>query len=293
MCSSDLAVDFFQNLLTHQARSGAIGLHNNGRLNAVKDLTSLGMAKPLPGNAAPSSKMPVVAVLEDGKRRYYEVKDPVLLQGFEINANLPIGGVLGEAITMATRKISHFRLMNPKYWFNQLMREPFIATQVGRAGLITPFHSGKEFASLLFSRMTGADTDAMRIYNEMKGKGVTGSHDYLRDVIKEQSKLAAASGAKKRFDAAKDLFLSAHEYADAATKVAVMRKLVKRAESGKLTGTPIHGEKARDAAIMYIGDMMNFSNKGKNDIIKGIMQVRPFFNSWVQGMDSQIGRAHV
>ena len=245
----------------------------------------------LPGNAAPSSKMPVVAVLEDGKRRYYEVKDPVLLQGFEINANLPIGGVLGEAITMATRKISHFRLMNPKYWFNQLMREPFIATQVGRAGLITPFHSGKEFASLLFSRMTGADTDAMRIYNEMKGKGVTGSHDYLRDVIKEQSKLAAASGAKKRFDEAKDLFLSAHEYADAATKVAVMRKLVERAESGKLTGTPIHGEKARDAAIMYIGDMMNFSNKGKNDIIKGIMQVRPFFNSWVQGMDSLVRHA--
>ena len=150
--------DFFQNLLTHQARTGAIGLHNNGRLNAVKDLASLGMAKELPGNAAPSSKMPVVAVLDEGKRRYYEVKDPVLLQGFEINANLP----LPSYVTDITRKISHLKLMNPAYWFNQLMREPFIATQVGRAGLITPFHSGKEFASLLFSRMTGADTDAMR-----------------------------------------------------------------------------------------------------------------------------------
>lgn len=281
-------VNFFQNILTHQARVGAMALHNNARLGALHDLEALGHAEKMPGNATPTIKQQAVAVMEDGKRHYYLVKDRPLYEAFEINRKLP----LPEFMTDVTRNFSKLQLVNPKYWYNQILREPFMATMTSRAGIITPAHAGKELASLVFSALTKQDTNAAKIYRELKSQGVTGSHEYLRDLVKEKGTLTETSGAKAVAKNATEFASTIHEYVDAATKIAVMRKAIAKAKSGKLTGTPILDEKAaRDAAIAHVGDMLNFYNRGHSNTAKFIVQTTPFFNSWAQGMDSLVRNA--
>jgi len=277
-------VQFFENLLSHQARTGAMALHNNARLSTLESLAEMGRAKELPGTAPPSKGMDVVAAIKDGKRRYYHVPDRPLYEAFEIVHNAGAPGW----VTNTTKFASRTMLVNPKYWWNQLVREPFMATFTTRAGIITPFHSGKEFTSLLFSELPGVDTSAAQLYRELKAQGVSGSHEYLRELIKEKGKLQASKGLARNYSDAKDLVMRIHEYADAATKVAVMRKALERAESGKLTGTPLQGEAARDAAITHVGEMINFANRGRSSTIQFITQTTPFFNSWAQGMDALV-----
>ena len=280
-------ISFFENLMAHQARTGAMALHNNARLGSLESLVEMGRAKELPGTTPPPKTLDVVAAIKDGKRRYYHVPDRPLYEAFEMRHNLPVP----EYITDATKYVSRAMLVNPKYWWNQLVREPFMATFTSRAGVITPFHTGKEFASLLFSELPNVDTSAAQLYRELKAQGVSGSHEYLRDLIKEKGKLQASEGLAKNYKDSKDLVMRIHEYADAATKVAVMRKALERAESGKLTGTPLHGDAARDAAITHVGDMINFANRGRNATVQFITQTTPFFNSWAQGMDAIIRSA--
>lgn len=280
-------VRFFENLLTHQARTGAMALHNNARLSTLESLAEIGRAKELPGTTPPPKNLDVVAAIKDGKRRYYHVPDRPLYEAFEMVHNLPVP----DWITDTTKFASRAMLVNPKYWWNQLIREPFMATFTSRAGVITPFHTGKEFASLLFSELPNVDTSAAQLYRELKAQGVSGSHEYLRDLIKEKGKLEASKGLAKNYKDSKDLVMRIHEYADAATKVAVMRKALERAESGELTGTPLQGDAARDAAITHVGEMINFANRGRNATVQYITQATPFFNSWAQGMDAIIRHA--
>jgi len=280
-------VRFFENLLTHQARTGAMALHNNARLGSLESLVEMGRAKELPGTTPPPKNLDVVAAIKDGKRKYYHVPDRPLYEAFEMVHNLPVP----EYITDATKYVSRAMLVDPRYWWNQLVREPFMATFTSRAGVVTPFHTGKEFASLLFSELPNVDTSAAQLYRELKAQGVSGSHEYLRNLIKEKGKLQASKGLAKNYKDSKDLVMRIHEYADAATKVAVMRKALERAESGKLTGTPLHGDAARDAAITHVGEMINFANRGRNATVQFITQTTPFFNSWAQGMDAIIRHA--
>lgn len=277
-------VKFFENLLTHQARTGAMALHNNARLGALESLAEMGRARELPGTTPPSKNLDVVAAIKDGKRRYYHVPDRPLYEAFEMVHNLPVY----KWITDTTKFASRAMLVNPKYWWNQLVREPFMATFTTRAGAITPLHTGKEFASLLFSELPNVDTSAAKLYRELKAQGVSGSHEYLRNLIEEKGKLQKSKGLAKNYADSRDLVMRIHEYADAATKVAVMRKALKQAESGRLTGKRLTGDAARDAAITHVGEMINFANRGRNSTIQTITQTTPFFNSWAQGMDALI-----
>ena len=279
-------INLLENLFAHRAKMTTMALHNNARLGALKELQALGEATPLAANARPTRRQPTIDVMEGGKRRYYEVPDRALLEAFEIIQHMPI-----KFLTTSTKVASKYMLMNPGYLYRQLWREPIMAAATSgmglKAGLSMPFSTVKTLASLMLHK-TGNDHI---LFDQLRAQGVTASHNYLKDYVQEMGKPYAEPTTKlgKAQEKAKGFIKAmehAHELVDGATKVAVMKRLKAQAESGELTGTPLHGNQARDAAISKVASIINMQQRGRSAGMHYLTQTTPFFNSWAQGMDS-------
>jgi hypothetical protein len=134
------------------------------------------------------------------------------------------------------------------------------------------------------------------LFDQLRAQGVTASHNYLKDYVQEMGKPYAEPTTKlgKAQEKAKSFIKAmehAHELVDGATKVAVMKRLKAQAESGELTGTPLHGNQARDAAISKVASIINMQQRGRSAGMHYLTQTTPFFNSWAQGMDSILRNA--
>lgn len=285
-------VNLLENLFQHRAKMAANAIHNNARLGTLQTLTELGAATKLPANSPPSARIKAVAVMEDGKRQYYEVHDQGLYEAFEILHHMPI-----PIWTPLTKGISRTMLVNPGYWYRQMAREPFMAAVSTGMGLkhsvSMPFDTARTFAALLMNK-AGEDH---AIYSELKSKGVTASHDYITGRIKEELKDVIKPPATKVEAATKyakdvgSVAMKIHEYADAATKVATMRRLIKMAESGEMTGKPMSHAQAREAAIVKVGEMLNLQARGRSGFVNYLNNTTPFFNTYLQGIDAIVRNA--
>ena len=284
-------INLLENLFAHRAKMTTMALHNNARLGALKTLQDLGEATPLAPNARPTRGQPTIDVMEGGKRRHYEVPDRALLEAFEIIQHMPI-----KIISTGTKVISKYMLMNPGYLYRQLWREPIMSAATSgmgiKAGLSMPFSTVKTLASLVLHK-TGNDHI---LFDQLRAQGVTASHNYLKDYVQEMGKPYAEPTTKvgKAQEKAKGFIKAmehAHELVDGATKVAVMKRLKAQAESGELTGTPLHGDQARDAAISKVASIINMQQRGRSAGMHYLTQTTPFFNSWAQGMDSILRNA--
>ena len=280
-------INFYENVITHQIRMVSAAIENNARLSTLKSLEGLGEAKEMHQGWTPSQNpnAMVVRVNDKGVQKTYVVDDKAVYEAFQIIRQLPIP----DFITNFTKEFSRFALMNPAYWWRQLVREPFMANFTARTGIITPYHTIKEFGSLLLGDM-GLNTTAKKLYDQMRSQGITGSHEYLRNAQITHGKIFED---KNRLTAAKDAVGSGiskwarwHELADAATKVAVMKKALKQAQREGYTG-----EQAKDVAIHKVRDMINFANMGNAKSVRVLNQTIPFFNSWVQGLDALVRNA--
>jgi len=284
-------INLLENLFAHRAKMTTMALHNNARLGALKTLQDLGEATPLAPNARPTRGQPTIDVMEGGKRRHYEVPDRALLEAFEIIQHMPI-----KIISTGTKVVSKYMLMNPGYLYRQLWREPIMSAATSgmgiKAGLSMPFSTVKTLASLVLHK-TGNDHI---LFDQLRAQGVTASHNYLKDYVQEMGKPYAEPTTKvgKAQEKAKGFIKAmehAHELVDGATKVAVMKRLKAQAESGELTGTPLHGDQARDAAISKVASIINMQQRGRSAGMHYLTQTTPFFNSWAQGMDSILRNA--
>ena len=278
-------INFYENVITHQIRMVSAAIENNARLSTLKSLEGLGEAKEMHQGWTPGQNpnAMVVRVNDKGVQKTYVVDDKAVYEAFQIIRQLPIP----DFITNFTKEFSRYALVNPAYWWRQLGREPFMANFTARTGIITPYHTIKEFGSLLLG---GQDTTARKLYDQMRSQGITGSHEYLRNaqithgkIFEDKSKLAATKDA---VGSGLSKWAKIHEMADAATKVAVMKKALKQAQREGYTG-----EQAKDVAIHKVRDMINFANMGNAKSVRILNQTIPFFNSWVQGLDALVRNA--
>ena len=278
-------INFFENVITHQIRMVSAAIENNARLSTLRSLKDLGEAKEMHQGWTPSQNpnAMVVRVNDKGVQKTYVVDDKAVYEAFQIIRQLPIP----DFITNFTKEFSRYALVNPAYWWRQLGREPFMANFTARTGIITPYHTIKEFGSLLLG---GQDATARKLYDQMRSQGITGSHEYLRNaqithgkIFEDKSKLTATKDA---VGAGLSKWAKIHEMADAATKVAVMKKALKQAQREGYTG-----EQAKDVAIHKVRDMINFANMGNAKSVRILNQTIPFFNSWVQGLDALVRNA--
>lgn len=285
-------INLLENLFQHRAKMGAMAIHNNAKLGSIKELERMGLAKQLPANTTPQAKIDAVSVMENGKRHYYEVHDRSLYDAFEILHHAPI-----PYLTKGTKTLSHLMLVNPGYWFNQLAREPFMASVTTGLGLkdswTSPVDTLGTFASLILNKTGNAHV----IYDQLKAQGVTGRHDYLKDMIRDTYKdvikppKTALEKAEFHRKNTWEVLQRVHEYADAAAKVSTMKRLIEQAKRGEMTGTKMSEDEARNAAISKIRDMLNLQARGRSEAINYFNNTTPFFNTYLQGMDAIIRNA--
>ena len=273
--TSTHAVNVLENLQRHVAYTTAMAMENNAKLGSLRSLENIGAARAF-GTHVPPRTIDAVAVYENGKRKFYAVDDPYVFTAFKSMTQLPLPSFL----TGSAKAFSKMALANPMYWYRQMVREPFMANMTSQTGLITPFHTAGNFFSLLLG---GKDAQSRRLYNELRSQGITGSHEYLKNVQVQYTK---GKPGKNPLRAGVDKWMQIHEYADAATKVAVYKKALKQAQKEGFTG-----DQARDVAMGKVREMVNFANRGSSETIRTINQITPFFGSMINGMDSFLRNA--
>ena len=265
-------VNVGENLVKHFAFMAGAAAQNQYRKIAAKHLEVVGVAKEIPtkinGKEVTPDDPQAVMFKEDGKKVYYHVSDPVAFEAFQ--TMIPVLGSFSKAAQHYTKFFRTATLVNPVYWYRQLIRDPLHANLVSRTGTITPLHAMKAFAEIL--------TDRSGTYKTLKRHGVVGAVDSISDP-KQFVKAAALERGVVRKSA--DWVMRVHEAADAATRVAIFDKAIEEATKKGITG-----QHAENFAAMRAREIINFSKKGNAQQIAAIRATVPFFSSQLNAMDT-------
>jgi Transglycosylase SLT domain len=262
---SEHRINMFENLQKHYAFAVDAAMENNYKSASLNWLAAHGSARELASNKG-SQFQQVVSILRNGKSVMFAIDDPVLFDAFKDIARLELPAFI-TAPSMVVRKGA---LVNPMFWYRQLIRDPFMANFTAQTGLVTPFGAARSFLSIL--------TNHNAEYKELVNKGVLQSQSNLAD-----QKLDFIKGKKQRSNIQKGWSFAqhVHEAADAATRVEVYKAALKEAKKiGGLTK-----EQQNDFAVSRARDFMSFANQGSDASVRMINQSVPFFNSFLNGMD--------
>ncbi|CAB4180407.1 LT_GEWL domain containing protein [uncultured Caudovirales phage] len=262
---SEHRINMFENLQKHYAFAVDAAMENNYKSASLNWLAAHGSARELASNKG-SQFQQVVSILRNGKSVMFAIDDPVLFDAFKDIARLELPAFI-TAPSMVVRKGA---LVNPMFWYRQLIRDPFMANFTAQTGLVTPFGAARSFLSIL--------TNHNAEYKELVNKGVLQSQSNLAD-----QKLDFIKGKKQRSNIQKGWSFAqhVHEAADAATRVEVYKAALKEAKKiGGLTK-----EQQSDFAVSRARDFMSFANQGSDASVRMINQSVPFFNSFLNGMD--------
>jgi hypothetical protein len=160
------------------------------------------------------------------------------------------------------------------FWIRQLIRDPISATLTGQAGIVTPFHSAKEFLSVITRNSEEAKILASR--------GVIGQFDstvtlqeYLGNVgkDKQQSPGMIQRGLHR--------LLEIHEASDAATRIAIYKKAKAKALKDGMSES-----QAVDYAVFKARESINFALTGNSPTLANLRQMIPFLNATIVGLDT-------
>ena len=214
-----------------------------------------------------------VLVRVDDKDQYHEINDPYIFNALQMAQ--PMTSELLHMLSVPTKALRAGALMNPGYWYRQLLRDPILANFVSQTGIITPFDTVREFAKIVGGLATGR---APKEYEILRKHGVTGVVDpYLTDPIKFSEAVGKNSFAPTK---AVKTWVAIHEAADSATRVAVFKQAMKDAKKQGYTG-----QAAEDFAVMRAREIINFSNRGNSNVVNAWRQVVPFFGAALNGLD--------
>jgi hypothetical protein len=209
---------------------------------------------------------------DDGKDVHVVIENPNDLAAFQSMSHQlsPIMKFLGGF----TQVLRAGALINPMFWIRQLIRDPIHATLTAQAGVVTPFHSAKEFMSIITK-----NSDEARILAE---RGVIGQFDstvtldeFLGNVGKDKQKSPnfIQKGLHK--------LLEIHEASDAATRVAIFKKA-----KAKALNDGMSEKQAVDYAVFKARESINFALTGDSSFLAAARQMIPFLNATIVGLDT-------
>jgi hypothetical protein len=262
---SEHRINMFENLQKHYAFAVDAAMENNYKSASLNWLAAHGSARELASNKG-SQFQQVVSILRNGKSVMFAIDDPVLFDAFKDIARLDLPSFI-TAPSMVVRKGA---LVNPMFWYRQLVRDPIMANFTAQTGLVTPIGAARSFLSIL--------TNHNAEYKELVNKGVLQSQSNLAD-----QKIEFIKGKKQRGAVKKgwSWLQHIHEAADAATRVEVYTAALEEAKKQK----GLTKEQQNDFAVSRARDFMSFANQGSDASVRMINQSVPFFNSFLNGMD--------
>lgn len=266
------AVDVFQNLQKHTAMMTMAAFKNNVRRTAIDQLALFGGSRRLaPGTHIGNPQ--AVLVRENGQDVFHEVQDPYIFNALQMAQ--PATNEIMHWLAQPSKVLRAGALMNPGYWYRQLVRDPILVNFVSQTGAITPLHTVAEFAKIVSGMVTGK---APKEYDVLRRHGLTGVVDpSFTDPIKFSEAIGKGMGAPKK---AVNFWLGVHEAADSATRVAVYKQAMKDAKKRGYTG-----QEAEDFAVMRAREVINFSNRGSSNAVNFWRQSVPFFGAALNGLD--------
>jgi len=173
----------------------------------------------------------------------------------------------------ATNLLRAGALLNPMFWIRQLIRDPIHASLVANGGIVTPFHSAREFVNVLAKNSPEA-----RILAE---RGVIGQYDSTLDLHSYLEQAGKEQLPKGNVNKLFHKLMQMHEASDAATRVAIFKKEKKAALDKGMTE-----EQATNIAVMKARESINFMVHGNSETLNSLRQMIPFLSASITSLDT-------
>ena len=264
-------VNLWDNIKKHHAFMISSAMQNETRNIAAEQLSKFGEVS-LAKDQSKSSGDGNLAAYKNGEKVWYIVKDPDALVAFQ-NFSHTLGPVMN-LLGGTTNVLRTTALVNPVYWYRQLVRDPLAATFVANVGVITPLHAAKEFGAIILGRSKEAKL--------LRARGVVGpvdlAHNY-NDMNRQMGK--AVSYDKNVASKIWSTIQRIHEASDSATRVAVYKSAMKIAKKEGLSG-----KDAENFAVAKARESINFAVHGTSSTLNAIRTTTPFFSSTLNGLDT-------
>jgi hypothetical protein len=164
-------------------------------------------------------------------------------------------------------------LLNPMFWIRQLIRDPIHASLVANGGIVTPFHSAREFVNVIAKNSPEA-----RILAE---RGVIGQYDSTLDLHSYLEQAGKEQLPKGNVNKLFHKLMQMHEASDAATRVAIFKKEKKAALDRNMTE-----EQATNIAVMKARESINFMVHGNSESLNALRQMIPFLSASITSLDT-------
>ena len=245
------------------------GFINSAKLRLLRDLEHLGDARRLPNKEGFDKNPSGVMVRENGEPVYWEVDD---IQMYDSLMTVSDGNSM-PWLSLAAKPANFLREM--------VTRDPgFMGINILRDTLTTWVTSGANYRPFIASIKNAFSGNLEELYNA----GVAGGYDFsndpdnmkaftTREILKQQrSTQTGGQTPIQMFTRMWDALGQASSRSDAATRLAVHDKVLEE--------TGMAGE-----AYFQALEVINFSRRGDNQLMRIITATIPFLNARVQGLD--------
>jgi len=173
----------------------------------------------------------------------------------------------------ATNILRAGALLNPMFWIRQLIRDPIHASIVANGGIVTPFHSAKEYINVLRKNSEEAKILASR--------GVIGQYDSTLDLQTFLNQVGTEKVDPSNLQKVFHKLMLMHEASDAATRVAIFKKEKQSALDKGMTE-----EEAVNYAVMKAREAINFLVHGNSKTLNAARQMIPFLSASITSLDT-------
>jgi hypothetical protein len=199
------------------------------------------------------------------------VDNPVDLAAFE-TFHYELSPIM-KFFSVTTNLLRAGALLNPMFWIRQLIRDPIHASLVANGGIVTPFHSAREFVNVLAKNSPEA-----RILAE---RGVIGQYDSTLDLHSYLEQAGKEQLPKGNVNKLFHKLMQMHEASDAATRVAIFKKEKKAGLDKGMTE-----EQAINFAVMKARESINFMVHGNSESLNALRQMIPFLSASITSLDT-------
>jgi len=266
--SNQRIADPLNNMLRNFDAAITSSMQNIAVSRAVRDLGELGLAKRLDADHLPGDVSPTqIGLKVRGETRYYEVADSLLLNAIKASDDTSMPGLSIQAIPSTL--LRELVTKEPAFMAANMLRDTFSAWVTSGVNIIPIAGTLKGYGEAL---MGTASAEALA------ASGATGGYDFKGDpknALKAFKKHLRMKQPYKPRNVARAIW----EYADrisgasdTSTRVAVYNRVLK--ETGDET-----------SAILEALEVINFSRKGSNPVVRYMTAVVPFLNARIQGLD--------
>ena len=274
---SELTRNIWENMSKNYAVKLSAAYENQTRKIAIEQLTSLG--------AANIATKPYKQI-NDINLRYKDWSNPLadksgVVHAIVANPNDVLAfqnmhyelSPLTKAMSKFTNVLRTGALLNPMFWVRQLIRDPIHSMIVTDSGIVTPFHSAKEFISILRKES--------REFQILFERGVVGPVDSTLDFNDFLSQVGEEKTDTSRLKKAIHKIQGYHEASDAATRISIFKDAEKKALKNGMTP-----EDAINYATFKARESINFSVHGNGAMLNNLRHMIPFFSASITSLDT-------